>query len=153
MYTEKLLFHQSLCCTMTSQWLDSDYVVTVVNCQQNGDYTAIGSSVTVLPAVNNSDYYTLTVQSPWSHFAYLVTDGIGVVINEPIHTQDYFLMNCYSRLNNLFFVVLIIYYDSKQTKIVTRFYFILGTRLQGQHFKSLLLMWKYDAFQEHPVSQ
>ena len=35
--------------TLTTQWLDSDSVVTVVNCRQCGDYTATGSSVTVLP--------------------------------------------------------------------------------------------------------
>ena len=46
--------------------LDSDSVVTVVNCQQHDDYTAICSSVTVLPAVVNGDY-TVTVQSPHSY--------------------------------------------------------------------------------------
>ena len=41
-------------------------VVTVVNCRQHIDYNAIGSSVTVLLAVNNGDY-TITIQSPCSH--------------------------------------------------------------------------------------
>ena len=48
--------------------LDCDYMVTesdsvsspLLNCQQYGDYTAFGSSVTFLPAVGNS-YYTATV--------------------------------------------------------------------------------------------
>ena len=35
-------------------WLHgSDGIVTLVNCRQHSDYIAIGSSVTVLPAVNN----------------------------------------------------------------------------------------------------
>ena len=59
--------------------MDSDGVVTVVNCWQHGDWGANGSVhvVTVLPAVNNSDY-CVTVQSPGSHSApqWLVTDGI-----------------------------------------------------------------------------
>ena len=51
--------------TVTTPSLDSDGVVTVVNCQQHsdyGDYTAIGSLVTVLPADVNGDY-TVIVQS------------------------------------------------------------------------------------------
>ena len=44
-YTAKLLFHQSQCCTVTTLWLDSDSVVTVVDCRQHGDYTAICRSV------------------------------------------------------------------------------------------------------------
>ena len=51
-----------------AQWLDDDDVVTIVNCRQHGDYTAIGSSVTVLPAVVNS-HYTIVVQSLCSHCA------------------------------------------------------------------------------------
>ena len=54
-YTAKLLFHQPLCCTVTTLW-------------QHGDYTATGSSVTALPAVINGDY-TVTVQSQCSHSA------------------------------------------------------------------------------------
>ena len=54
--------------TVTTQWLHSDGVVIGVNCRQHGDYTAIGSSVTVPPAVVNSDY-TVTVQSLCSHCA------------------------------------------------------------------------------------
>ena len=55
-----------LLATVTTQWLEGDGVVTVHNCQQHGDYTAIGSSVTMLPAVVNYDY-TITVQSLCSH--------------------------------------------------------------------------------------
>ena len=51
-YTEKLLFHQSP--TRHSDYSDS--VVTVDNCQQHGDFTAIGSLVTVLLAVGNGDF-------------------------------------------------------------------------------------------------
>ena len=40
----------------TTWWLNSDIVVTVVNCWQQGDYTAIGTSVTMLPEFINSDY-------------------------------------------------------------------------------------------------
>ena len=54
--------------TVTTKWLDSDSVVTVVNCWQHGDYTAIGSLLTVLLAVVNGDY-TVTVQSLCSHCA------------------------------------------------------------------------------------
>ena len=57
-------------CTVTTRWLDSDGVVTGDKCQQHG-------AVTLLAAVNNSDY-TVTVQSPCSHCAAWVTDGIGV---------------------------------------------------------------------------
>ena len=39
-----------------------------VNCRQHDDYTAIYSSVSVLPAGYNGDY-TVTVQSPCSHSA------------------------------------------------------------------------------------
>ena len=45
----KLLFHHSL-----TRYSDS--VVTVENCQQHGDYTASGSSITMLPVVINGDY-------------------------------------------------------------------------------------------------
>ena len=55
------------CCTVTVWRLDSDGVVTVVNYWQHIDYTAIGSSVAVLPAVNNSDY-PVAVQSLCSHY-------------------------------------------------------------------------------------
>ena len=68
-YTGKLLFYQSFSLgTVTTQRLDidSDGAVTIVNSWQHGDYTPIGSSVTVLPAVNNGDY-TVTVQSPCCH--------------------------------------------------------------------------------------
>ena len=41
---------------------DSDGAVTLANCQQHGDYTAIDSSATVLPTVHNGDY-NVTVQS------------------------------------------------------------------------------------------
>ena len=36
-YTTKHLFHQSLCSTATTWWLDSDGVVTVFNCEQYSD--------------------------------------------------------------------------------------------------------------------
>ena len=65
LWHSKLLFHLSLSCTVTTWWLDSDSVATVVNCRQHGDYTAICSSVTTLPAVINDDY-TVTVQSQCS---------------------------------------------------------------------------------------
>ena len=55
-YTAKLLFNQSLRCIVNTWWQDSDGVVTVVNCLQHSDYTAIGSSVTVLLVYNNGDY-------------------------------------------------------------------------------------------------
>ena len=54
--------------TVTTQWLDSDGVVTVDNCQQHGDWAANGSLITVPPAANNGDY-TVTVQSLCSHCA------------------------------------------------------------------------------------
>ena len=41
----------------TTQWLDSDGEVTVVNCRQRSDYKAIGSSV------NDNGDYTVTGQS------------------------------------------------------------------------------------------
>ena len=44
--------------TVTTRWLDSDSVVTIANCQQHSDWAAIGSVVTVLPAVTDSDYTT-----------------------------------------------------------------------------------------------
>ena len=44
-------------------WLDSYRVVTIANCRQHGDYNAICSSVTVLPAVYNGDC-AVTVKSP-----------------------------------------------------------------------------------------
>ena len=50
--------------TVTGQWQYSQ----IGSCQQHGDYTAIGSSVTVLPAFVNSNY-TVTVQSLCSHCA------------------------------------------------------------------------------------
>ena len=49
-----------------AQWLDSDGVISVDNYWQHGDWAANGSVVTVLPALNNSDY-TVTVQSLCSH--------------------------------------------------------------------------------------
>ena len=52
------LLHWSLCCTVTTQWLAGNSVVTVVNCGQCGDYTAIRNSAN-----------TVTVQSLWSHCA------------------------------------------------------------------------------------
>ena len=87
-YTAKLLVYQSLCCAVTTQWLDSDYVVTVVNFRQNGDYIAIGSSVTVLPAVSNGDK-TVTVQSPCSHCAKYVVKKefccLGLINQHDMH--------------------------------------------------------------------
>ena len=61
--------------SVTTLWLDSDYVVTVNNCRQSGDLAANGSVVTVLPAVDDGDY-TVTVQSQCN----IVTDGIGVLL-------------------------------------------------------------------------
>ena len=55
--------------TVTTLWPDSDCVVTVDNCWQSGDYTAICSSDTVLSAVFNSRY-TVTIQSQCSDCAY-----------------------------------------------------------------------------------
>ena len=54
--------------TVTTLWLDSDCVVTIDNCRRHGEYTAICSSVSVLPAVFNSQY-TVTVQSQRSDCA------------------------------------------------------------------------------------
>ena len=54
--------------TVTILWLDSDCIVTVDSCRQHGDYNAIGSSVTVLPAVVNR-HYTVTIQSQRSYCA------------------------------------------------------------------------------------
>ena len=62
MYAAKLLFHQSPTRQSETWQLDSDSVVTVVNCQLHSDYIAIGSSVTMLPVVIIGDY-TATVQS------------------------------------------------------------------------------------------
>ena len=42
--------------TVTTWWLDSDSLVTVGKCLQHSDYTATGTSVTMLPAINNSDH-------------------------------------------------------------------------------------------------
>ena len=55
--------------TVTTQCLDSDSVVSIVNSWQCGDYAANGSVVTVLPAVSSNGDYTITVQSPCSHCA------------------------------------------------------------------------------------
>ena len=52
--------------TVTTQWLDSDSVVTVDKCQQHGEWAANDSVVIVLLAVNNSDYI-VTVQLPSSY--------------------------------------------------------------------------------------
>ena len=50
-----------------------DYTVTVIVIDviypPHSDYTAIGRSVTLLPAVSKSDY-TVTFQSPCGHCAY-----------------------------------------------------------------------------------
>ena len=54
--------------TMTTRRLDSDSEVTIVNCRQHGDYTVTGGSVTVLPAVSNSDF-TVPVQLLYCHCA------------------------------------------------------------------------------------
>ena len=54
--------------TYEAQWLDSNIVVTVANCQQHSDRAANGNVVAVLLAVYNSDY-TLTAQSLCSHIA------------------------------------------------------------------------------------
>ena len=59
-YTVKLLFHQSLRCTVTTWWLDSD---GIVNYGQHGDWAANGSVVTLIPAVHDGD----TTQSLCSH--------------------------------------------------------------------------------------
>ena len=50
--------------TVTTPWLDSDGVVTIVNCQQHSDYFTqlINCVFTVLLAVVKGDY-TITVQS------------------------------------------------------------------------------------------
>ena len=42
--------------TVITLWLDSDGVVTVDNCWQHRDYTVQQCVVTLLPAVNNSNY-------------------------------------------------------------------------------------------------
>ena len=62
-YRAKLLFHQSP--TRHSDCIGSDGVVTLDNCWY---HTAIGSSVTMLPAINNGEY-TVTVQSLCGHCA------------------------------------------------------------------------------------
>ena len=69
-YTAKLLFHQLLCCTVTTKLLDSDSVVTVANFRQHGDYTTIGSSVIVLSAATVTklslfSHQVVTVPSRW----------------------------------------------------------------------------------------
>ena len=62
-YTAKFLFHQPTIGTVTTQWLDSDGLVTVVNCWQHCDtLQLIKCAVTVLLADVNSDH-TVTVQS------------------------------------------------------------------------------------------
>ena len=80
LYTAKL---QSLCCTMTTWWLDSNSKVTVVNCRQHGDWAANGSVVTVLPAINNIDFtdqspsiYTSGFQSPTSYVGLLLRSAV-----------------------------------------------------------------------------
>ena len=59
-YTAKLLIYQSLRCTVTTWWLEWTVMVwsTLLTASS---MTAIGSSVTLMAAVNNSDY-TVTVQ-------------------------------------------------------------------------------------------
>ena len=47
-------FANSLSCHYDKLCLDRGCIATVRNCWQQGDYTAIGNSVTVLPAVFNS---------------------------------------------------------------------------------------------------
>ena len=66
LYTAKLLFHQPLCCTVTARWLDSDSVVTV-NCQQHGDYIAIGSLSPCCRQLAMVTTNTVTIQSHCSH--------------------------------------------------------------------------------------
>ena len=51
--------------------LDIDVVVTIGNCWQHGNYTVIGSYVTVLLAVSNGDN-TVTVLSHCTPCAYIV---------------------------------------------------------------------------------
>ena len=52
--------------TVTTQWLDSDHVVTAVNCQQHRNFTV--DQLFSHSAAINSDY-TVTVQSLSSHCA------------------------------------------------------------------------------------
>ena len=76
-YTAKLLFHQSLHALHYDS--NSDYIMVTVQCKVVTCYLsvamlhAIGSSVTVLLAVNRDDY-TVTVQLPYrpSHWVFTV---------------------------------------------------------------------------------
>ena len=82
-YSNVLLLTQQNACSISNLpdpiWLlDSDSVVSVFNYRQYGDYTAIGSSVTMLPAVINVDY-TVTVQSLPTRWL-TVTDEIGILL-------------------------------------------------------------------------
>ena len=45
-------------------WLDSDGIVTAVNCRQHDDWAANGSVVTVQPAANNGNYRAHNTKSP-----------------------------------------------------------------------------------------
>ena len=80
LYTVKLLFYKSLCCTVTARGLDSDGVVTVNNCRQHGDWAANGSVVPTLPAVNKGEWLIhhcpVTILPQCS----VVTDGMGVLL-------------------------------------------------------------------------
>ena len=51
--------------TGTTWWLDSDSIVTVINCRQHSDWAANGCVVTVLPAASNGDYS----DTVWSLFS------------------------------------------------------------------------------------
>ena len=57
--------HYSVLWLHGGDWTLSDNDITIANCRQHGDYTAIGISVTMLLAVSNSD--TVTVQPPYNH--------------------------------------------------------------------------------------
>ena len=59
---------------VTTQWLDSDSVVTFDNRRHHSDLAFNGSVV----IVNNSDY-TVTAQSPCGHCVQ-VNDGIGILL-------------------------------------------------------------------------
>ena len=80
--------------------VDTDGVVTIINWRQHSDYTAIGSSVTVLLAVNNGDYtisvhHVVTVQcSDWwdKSFAVYVVQHESVKHKTSMATQQLDLM-------------------------------------------------------------
>ena len=115
--TAKFLFRHSLCCTVTSRWLDSDSVVALVNCWQHGDCTVISSSVTVVPAVSNGGYI-VTVQSPCSHSALVYWWNRNCAFWQPMrYIRRLFFSTFISVLNPL------IYYCNF-TKFLNRVHFI-----------------------------